>query len=126
MRNDKENLTVNLALQFALDIIAFTEKPGKSRKILLASQILKSGTSIGTNVRETQSAESKVDVVQKLKITATKEVHETGYRKDVQAFSKSLFQAKTYRTAPVNYKRTFKKYCFTQTNSIFKLNSHVS
>ena len=40
--------------------------------------ILKSGTSIGANVREAQNAESKADFIHKLKIAA-KEADETDY-----------------------------------------------
>jgi four helix bundle protein len=45
----------------------------------LANQILKSGTSIGTNAKEAQNAESKAaDFIHKLKI-AIKEADETEY-----------------------------------------------
>jgi len=40
--------------------------------------LLKSGTSIGANVREAQNAESKTDFIHKLKIAA-KEADETEY-----------------------------------------------
>ena len=59
MRNDKENLIVNLTFQFALDIIEFSEELEGVRKYVIANQILKSGTSIGANVCEAQNAESK-------------------------------------------------------------------
>ncbi|MEO9805079.1 MAG: four helix bundle protein [Reichenbachiella sp.] len=78
MRNDKENLIVSLTLQFALDIVVFTEKLEEMKKFVVARQILKSGTSIGANVREAQNAESKADFIHKLKIAA-KEADETGY-----------------------------------------------
>jgi len=45
---------------------------------VIANQLLKSGTSIGANVRESQSAESKSDFIHKLKIAA-KEANETEY-----------------------------------------------
>ena len=41
-------------------------------------QLLKSGTSIGANIREAQNAESKADFIHKFKISA-KEVDETIY-----------------------------------------------
>ncbi|MGC4103300.1 four helix bundle protein [Ferruginibacter sp.] len=44
----------------------------------MARQLLKSGTSIGANVREAQNAESKMDFIHKLKIAA-KEADETEY-----------------------------------------------
>ena len=45
---------------------------------MLAKQILRSGTSIGANVRESVNAQSKLDFVNKLNI-ALKESNETEY-----------------------------------------------
>src|ERR1700761_4893522 len=78
MRNDKENLIVNLTFEFALEIIEFTEELESAWKFVIANQILKSGTSIGANVREAQNAESKNDFIHKMKIAA-KEADETEY-----------------------------------------------
>lgn len=78
MRNDKENAIVKLSFDFALQIIEFTEKLEENRKYVIARQILKSGTSIGANIREAQNAESKADFIHKLKISA-KEADETEY-----------------------------------------------
>jgi len=78
MRNDKENLIVKLSVEFALDIIKYTELLESEKKYVIARQLLKSGTSIGANVREAQNAESKADFIHKLKISA-KEVDETEY-----------------------------------------------
>lgn len=79
MRNDKHNLIVNLTIQFALDIVSFFELLEEKRKFIVARQLLKSGTSISANVRESQNADSKADFVHKLKI-AVKEADETEYR----------------------------------------------
>lgn len=78
MRNDKENLIVNLSIDFALEIIEFCELLESKRKFIIANQLLKSGTSIGANVHEAQNAESKVDFIHKIKIAA-KEADETDY-----------------------------------------------
>ena len=78
MRNDKENVIVKLTLDFALEIITYTELLEEQRKYVVAKQLLKSGTSIGANVRESQNAESKADFIHKMKIAA-KEVDETEY-----------------------------------------------
>ena len=78
MRTDKENLIVKLTFEFALKIIAFSEKLRELKKFEMASQIFNSGTSIGANVREAQNAESKADFIHKFKISA-KEADETGY-----------------------------------------------
>lgn len=80
MRDDKENLIVTLTFQFALDIIKFAQEFESEHKYVIAKQILKSGTSIGANVREAQNAESKSDFIHKLKIAA-KETDETEWEK---------------------------------------------
>ncbi len=78
MRNDKENLIIQLSFKFALSIIEYSEKLEENRKYVLANQVLKSGTSIGANIREAQNAESKADFIHKMKISA-KEADETYY-----------------------------------------------
>jgi four helix bundle protein len=88
MRNDKENLIVDLTFEFALEIIEFSEELESIRKFVFANQILKAGTSIGANVREAQNAESKNDFVHKLKIAA-KEADETEYFLLLCKFSKT-------------------------------------
>jgi four helix bundle protein len=74
----KENLIINLTFEFALKIIDFCDQLDDLKKFALSNQLLKSGTSIGANVREAQNAESKADFVHKFKISA-KEVEETEY-----------------------------------------------
>ena len=76
MRNDRDNLIVRLTLEFAVDIIRYTEILEEKRKFVIARQLLKSGTSIDANIREAQNAESKVDFIHKMKIAA-KEADET-------------------------------------------------
>ncbi|MCB9363886.1 MAG: four helix bundle protein [Flavobacteriales bacterium] len=70
MRNDKDNLIVNLTFDFALEIIAFSEEIRALNRFEMASQIFRSGTSIGANIREAQNAESKADFIHKFKISA--------------------------------------------------------
>ncbi len=79
MRNDKsKNLIVDKTFVFALAIIEFTELLQERKKLRLADQLFKSGTSIGANVKEAQNAESKNDFIHKMKIAA-KEADETEY-----------------------------------------------
>ena len=78
MKNDTDNLIVKLTLEFALEIIEYSELLEEQKKYVIARQLVKSGTSIGANVREAQNAESKVDFIHKLKIAA-KEADETEY-----------------------------------------------
>lgn len=78
MRNDKENIIVKLTYEFALEIIDYSEELRSLRKYEMASQIFRSGTSIGANIREAQNAESKRDFIHKFKISA-KEADELEY-----------------------------------------------
>jgi four helix bundle protein len=74
----KRNVILEKSFEFALSIIEFSEQLEIKKKYVLARQILKSGTSIGANISEAQSCESKVDFIHKLKIAA-KEAEETKY-----------------------------------------------
>ena len=78
MRSDKENIIVEKSFQFALKTVEFCEVLEEKRKYVIARQLLKAGTSIGSNTREAQNAESKEDFIHKLKIAA-KEADETEY-----------------------------------------------
>lgn len=75
---ERKNEVLELSFKLALLIIDFSELLEEKRKYVIASQLLKSGTSIGANIREAQSCESKRDFIHKLKI-AHKEAEETEY-----------------------------------------------
>jgi len=74
----KENIILKLTFEFAVSIVKYSEELDKARKFSIANQILRSGTSIGANVKESQNAESKKDFIHKLKI-ALKEADELEY-----------------------------------------------
>ena len=78
MRNDKENPIVDKSFQFAIEIVKLCDLFYENRKYVIGQQLLKSGTSIGANIREAQNAESKADFIHKMKIAA-KEADETEY-----------------------------------------------
>jgi four helix bundle protein len=78
MRDDKENLIVDLTFKFSLAILDYCEQLENKKKYVVARQLLKAGTSIGANTREAQNAESKADFIHKFKIAA-KEADETEY-----------------------------------------------
>jgi four helix bundle protein len=77
-KRESKNLIMDLSFEFALEIINYCEILEEKRKFVIANQLLKSGTSIGANIKEAQSAESKNDFIHKLKI-ALKEAEETEY-----------------------------------------------
>ncbi len=75
---ERKNEILDLSFEFALGIIEYSELLESKRKYVIARQLLKSGTSIGANIREAQSGESRADFIHKLKI-AHKEAIETDY-----------------------------------------------
>ncbi len=88
MQGNKKNIIVEMSFQFALEIIEFCEELEEKKKFIISRQLLRSGTSIGANIREAQNAESKADFIHKMKISA-KEVDETIYWLELCKFSES-------------------------------------
>ena len=74
----KENKLVDLSMNFAIEIIGLVKLLKEKKESIISSQIGRSGTSIGANIREAQYAHSKADFIAKLEI-ALKEASETGY-----------------------------------------------
>jgi four helix bundle protein len=74
----KPNIIVDMSFAFSIHIIKYVDILESDKKYVIARQLLKSGTSIGANVREAQNAESKADFIHKMKIAA-KETDETEY-----------------------------------------------
>jgi four helix bundle protein len=66
------------------------------KEFILSKQILRSGTSVGANVREADNAQSKADFIHKLSI-AQKECDETIYwlelLKETDFFTKAEFES---------------------------------
>ena len=76
---DRNNLIAVLTKEFALRIIKLHSYLQDERKeYILSKQILRSGTSIGANVRESIYAQSRADFINKMNI-ALKESSETEY-----------------------------------------------
>jgi len=74
----KNNLILLKSFEFAKKVVQYTEKLEEDRRYVIANQLLKSGTSIGANIKEAQNAESKADFIHKMKI-AMKEADETEF-----------------------------------------------
>jgi len=74
----KDNIIVSKSFEFALDIIDLYDELKKKNHYEIAKQVIRSGTSIGANVREAQRAVSKADFVNKIGISL-KEADETKY-----------------------------------------------
>jgi four helix bundle protein len=88
MRNYTDNPIVKMTFQFSLDVLGFVEILREQKRFVFADQILRSGCSIGANVKEAQGAESKADFIHKMKI-AIKEAEETEYWLELCDFAKS-------------------------------------
>ncbi|MBQ2921038.1 MAG: four helix bundle protein [Oscillospiraceae bacterium] len=65
-------------MDFAVSIIELVKELKGKRESIISSQIGRSGTSIGANIREAQYAHGKADFIAKMQI-ALKEANETGY-----------------------------------------------
>ncbi|NNK83866.1 MAG: four helix bundle protein [Flavobacteriaceae bacterium] len=75
----KESILKNKSYDFALSIVALYKALSKEKKeFVLSKQLLKSGTSIGANIREAEFAQSTKDFISKMSI-ALKEANETEY-----------------------------------------------
>ena len=74
-----DNPLVDKSKAFAIRIIRMCQHiETEKREIVLSRQVLRSGTSIGANVREATRAHSKADFIAKMQI-ALKEAGETEY-----------------------------------------------
>ncbi len=77
--NDTMKMLRERSFSFAARIVKFVQSLEDNRKgCVLSRQLLKSGTSIGANIREARFAQSTADYVSKLSI-ALKEAEETTY-----------------------------------------------
>ena len=78
------------SLSFAVRTVNFYKfLCDEKKEFVISKQILRSGTSIGANIRESKNAESSSDYVHKLSI-ALKEADETQYWLEVLSLSKLI------------------------------------
>ena len=75
----KDNLVANLSLDFAIRIVnLYKVLCTQKKEYVLSNQVLRSGTSIGANLAESEMSQSAPDFIAKLHI-ALKEANETKY-----------------------------------------------
>ena len=72
------NPVLDQSFNFALLVIHYCEKLESKRKFVVSNQLMRSGTSIGANVREAQNPHSRADFISKM-VIAMKEADETEY-----------------------------------------------
>jgi four helix bundle protein len=74
-----ENTIKKKSYEFAIRIVkAYKFLSSEQKEFVLSKQVLRSGTSVGALVRESEHAESKADFIHKMSI-ALKEANETEY-----------------------------------------------
>ena len=77
-----ENVVREKSFKFAVRIVRLyqfiTNTQNSNRELILSKQVLRSGTSVGANIRESRNAQTVKDFLTKLYI-ASKEADETGY-----------------------------------------------
>ncbi|MEP5341686.1 MAG: four helix bundle protein [Algibacter sp.] len=79
----KDNIIKDKSFTFAVDIVnLYKELAYNKKEYVMSRQLLKSGTSIGANVREAEFAQSKADFISKMSISL-KEANETDYWLDL-------------------------------------------
>ncbi len=79
---EKKNVIKEKSFEFAKEIVYLYKVLADKREFVLSKQMLRSGTSIGANVRESEHAQSKADFIHKLSISL-KEANETEYWLDL-------------------------------------------
>ena len=79
LKKKKNNPVVNKSKAFAIQIIEiYKSLVSEKKEYILSRQVLRSGTSIGANVREAQRGQSSPDFYAKMNI-ALKDADETAY-----------------------------------------------
>ena len=79
---EKKNIVKEKSFDFAVNIVNLYKELIESNEFVMSKQLLKSGTSIGANIREAEFAQSKPDFICKMSISL-KEVNETDYWLDL-------------------------------------------
>lgn len=86
---EKRNIIKDKSFEFAVEIVYLYKVLCEKKEFVLSKQLLRSGTSIGANVREAEHAQSKADFIHKLSISL-KEANETEYWLDLLFETKFL------------------------------------
>ena len=73
-----ENKIQELSFEFAIMVIELYKIMIEKKEYVLSKQLLRSGTSIGANIKEAIVAQSRKDFISKMSI-ASKEARETRY-----------------------------------------------
>lgn len=86
---EKKNIIKEKSFAFAIEVVNLYKVLAEKKEFVLSRQMLRSGTSIGANIREAEHAQSKADFIHKLSISL-KEANETEYWLDLLYETKYL------------------------------------
>lgn len=96
----KRNIIKEKSFDFAVGVVnLYKELAYNKKEYVMSRQLLKSGTSIGANVREAEFAQSKPDFVNKMSISL-KEANETDYWLDLLYATEFLDKAEFEKYKP--------------------------
>ncbi|MFN4233238.1 MAG: four helix bundle protein [Bacteroidia bacterium] len=91
--SEKKSILKDKSFAFALKCIKLYQYlTDTKREFVMSKQLLRSGTSVGANIREAQNAESRTDFIHKLGI-AQKECDETMYWLELLKASEYISQS---------------------------------
>jgi len=79
---ERKNIIKEKSFEFAVEVVSLYKVLVEKKEFILSKQIVRSGTSIGANIREAEHAQSKADFINKLSISL-KEANETEYWLDL-------------------------------------------
>lgn len=96
---EKKNVIKEKSFSFAIEVVSLYKVLVERKEFVLSKQLLRSGTSIGANIREAEHAQSKADFINKLSISL-KEANETEYWLDLLFETKYLNQAEFENIKP--------------------------
>jgi four helix bundle protein len=103
----KDNIVKSKSFKFSIRIVkVYQFLNEEKREFIMSKQMLRSGTSIGANIREAEHAESKADFVHKLSI-ALKEANETEYWLDL-LYETSFLKSSEYISIQKDIKEILK------------------
>lgn len=91
---EKRNIIKDKSFDFAIEIVVLYKQLTAEKEFVMSRQLLKSGTSIGANVREAEFAQSKADFISKMSISL-KEANETDYWLEL-LFQTNYIEKETY------------------------------
>lgn len=96
---EKRNVIKEKSFSFAIEIVLLYKILVERKEFVLSKQLLRSGTSIGANIREAEQAQSKADFIHKLSISL-KEANETEYWLDLLFETKHLTETEFQNIKP--------------------------